>query len=45
MHRDLEARNVLVRDNNVCKVSDFGLAREGTYERKSKVYEGGGGRF
>ena len=37
VHRDLAARNVLVGDNNVCKVSDFGLAREGAYERQSKV--------
>lgn len=27
IHRDLAARNVLVGENNVCKVSDFGLAR------------------
>nr|BAG55494.1 protein tyrosine kinase [Monosiga ovata] len=27
IHRDLAARNVLVGDNNVCKVSDFGLAK------------------
>ncbi|XP_013400754.1 fibroblast growth factor receptor-like [Lingula anatina] len=27
LHRDLAARNVLMFDNRVCKISDFGLAR------------------
>ncbi|XP_028410744.1 tyrosine kinase receptor Cad96Ca-like isoform X2 [Dendronephthya gigantea] len=37
IHRDLAARNVLVGAHNVCKVSDFGLAREGSYDRESKA--------
>lgn len=28
VHRDLAARNVLVSEDNVAKVSDFGLAKE-----------------
>ena len=28
VHRDLAARNVLVADGNVCKITDFGMARE-----------------
>ncbi|XP_067029861.1 ephrin type-A receptor 3-like isoform X5 [Acropora muricata] len=28
VHRDLAARNVLVGENKVCKISDFGLARD-----------------
>lgn len=40
IHRDLAARNVLVGENNVCKVADFGFARDvignHVYERKSE---------
>lgn len=28
LHRDLAARNILLDENKVCKVSDFGLARD-----------------
>ena len=28
MHRDLAARNVLVREEKVCKITDFGMARD-----------------
>merc|ERR1711902_265932 len=40
IRRDLAARNVLVTDQNVCKVADFGFSRDvmvnNIYERKSE---------
>ena len=34
IHRDLSSRNVLVADNGIMKVSDFGLARHHTEYKK-----------
>ncbi|XP_067123785.1 tyrosine kinase receptor Cad96Ca-like [Centruroides vittatus] len=40
IHRDLAARNILIGENKVCKITDFGFARDVVtshiYERKSE---------
>jgi len=42
LHRDLAARNVLLDDKLVCKISDFGFARDiiemRQYESKTQVW-------
>lgn len=44
IHRDLAARNILVDDQLVCKVSDFGFARD-IYVEDHYLKRSAGGRF
>lgn len=41
IHRDLTARNVLVGNQEICKVTDFGVerhvGRENTYQRRTVI--------
>ncbi|KAK7573343.1 hypothetical protein V9T40_010534 [Parthenolecanium corni] len=48
IHRDLAARNVLIGDNNIAKICDFGLARvieDDEYCHRGGIYNKQGSRF
>eukprot|EP00112_Aurelia_sp_Birch-Aquarium-sp1_P001748 Seg1190.1 transcript_id=Seg1190.1/GoldUCD/mRNA.D3Y31 product="Tyrosine kinase receptor Cad96Ca" protein_id=Seg1190.1/GoldUCD/D3Y31 len=44
IHRDLASRNILVDENLVCKISDFGFARD-VYVEDQYMKKSQGGRF
>ncbi|XP_021367912.1 ephrin type-B receptor 1-B-like isoform X3 [Mizuhopecten yessoensis] len=45
VHRDLAARNILVNENLVCKVADFGLSREVDIDTTDGAYTTKGGKI